>query len=279
MRTVTLLDLSIVSQSKADVLSKLKSHFKTSKTYWLIATPNPEQIMLSSQDEEFLANLKQMDWLMPDGVGLLWASRVLNKPREQIGERITGLDLAPKLIEMAQENNRPVLIVGGRGYHDKQIYLSRDEAIKQQIGNVLIRSTESLKDGDPDKRKIQKQFGLWWSQGYENVGAPNREEDEWLEEVIDKLQPAVILVALGAPYQEKWLVSRRLLLSAHHVRIGLTVGGAFDVLTGTLSRAPQSWQNLGLEWLWRLIQEPHRWRRQLALIKFVGMVLKTKVIS
>jgi len=84
---------------------------------------------------------------------------------------------------------------------------------------------------------------------------------------------------LGAPHQEKWLVSRRALLSAHHVRIGLTVGGAFDVLTGKLPRAPQSWQNLGLEWLWRLIQEPHRWRRQLALIKFVGLVLKTKVIS
>jgi len=291
MHTVQLLGLAVVNQNMANVLSELKSHISHSNAPWRIATPNPEQIMLSRQDDEFLGNLKQMDWLMPDGVGLIWASRVLNKPDEQIVERITGLDLVPKLIEMARENNRPVLIVGGRDYQDKQIYLRHVEETKKDIDSsnekfgqssdqaealVLIRPTESLKDEVPDKGKIQKEFGVWWSQGYEDVGAPTREEHKWLEELISRLEPAVIFVALGAPHQEKWLVSRRALLSAHHVRIGVTVGGAFDVLTGQLSRAPQSWQNLGLEWLWRLIQEPHRWRRQLALIKFVGLVLRTK---
>lgn len=293
MRITQLLGFSIVSQGKAEVLSELKSHFQTGIKPWLLATPNPEQIMLSQQDEKFLRDLQHMDWLLPDGIGLVWASRVLNEKGQRVSDRITGLDLVPRLIEMAQNQNRPVLIVGGRNYQEKMIKFGQDEVVKQAAvenpnetfrqtktrdkNQVVIRSTELWKSEQVGKKNIQEKFGVWWCEGYREVGAPTQEEDRWLGEVIDELKPVVVFVALGAPYQENWLVKRRAFLSAHHVLIGLTVGGAFDVLTGTLTRAPQFWQNSGLEWLWRLIQEPWRWRRQLALIKFVWLVVRTKM--
>lgn len=295
MRTTRLLGLSIVNLSQTQVIQTIAVHLELSQKTWLLATPNPEQIILSRQHEEFCRCLKQMDWLLPDGMGLVWASRVLSKQGKQIAERITGLDLVPRLIEMAHKQNRPILIVGGRNYQDKQVELIQSEVTTQHAGEdsnetfgqisnkeknqVAIRSTELLKSGKLGNRNIQEKFGVWWCEGYREVGAPTQEEDQWLEEVIGQLKPVMIFVALGAPYQEKWLIEWRAFLSAQNVLIGLTVGGAFDVLTGTLPRAPLSWQNLGLEWLWRLIQEPHRWRRQLALIKFVWLIVRTKMTS
>ena len=87
---------------------------------------------------------------------------------------------------------------------------------------------------------------------------------------VNKYKPDILLVAYGAPWQEKWLWTNRHRLKA---KVGIGVGGAFDYLTGHAA-VPSEWINkLGLEWLWRLVHEPWRWRRQLSLIRFGWKVL------
>jgi N-acetylglucosaminyldiphosphoundecaprenol N-acetyl-beta-D-mannosaminyltransferase len=85
-------------------------------------------------------------------------------------------------------------------------------------------------------------------------------------------------VGLGAPTQEKWIVAHRAFLEKNEVKLAMAVGGTFDFLTGKLRRAPKKWQKWRLEWFYRLVQEPARWRRQLALPCFALRVLFDKTI-
>ena len=90
------------------------------------------------------------------------------------------------------------------------------------------------------------------------------------------MKPSIILVAFGAPWQEQWVVNHREFLEKNKVKLVMVVGGAIDMLTGKVQRAPKFVQQLQLEWLFRLIQQPWRWKRQLRLIQFIGHVLKEK---
>lgn len=93
--------------------------------------------------------------------------------------------------------------------------------------------------------------------------------NEQIIKKINKCRPDVLLVAYGAPWQEKWLWRNRDVLK---VKIAIGVGGAFDYLTGVKKLPPKFVERCGLEWLWRLIREPWRWKRQLALVRFAVMV-------
>lgn len=121
--------------------------------------------------------------------------------------------------------------------------------------------------------EMAKKFGGGFDEGHKDVRSQilDLRENTRIIKKINDYKPDILLVAYGAPYQEKWLAANSYLLNAR-VRIG--VGGAFDYLTGR-SAIPPEWVNrIGLEWLWRLIREPSRWKRQLSLIKFVGLLLR-----
>lgn len=119
-------------------------------------------------------------------------------------------------------------------------------------------------------QEMAQKFGGAFDSGETDIKHPTRNAE--IITKINKYKPDILLVAYGAPYQEKWLNANSQLLNAR-VRIG--VGGAFDYLTGR-STVPPEWVNkIGLEWLWRLYHEPWRWRRQISLIRFVFAVLKS----
>jgi N-acetylglucosaminyldiphosphoundecaprenol N-acetyl-beta-D-mannosaminyltransferase len=110
---------------------------------------------------------------------------------------------------------------------------------------------------------------LYYKMGYQNVRQIEQNETKDVERLIKELRPEVVLVALGAPAQEKWLVQERELLAASGVRVAMAVGGSFDVLLGLVARAPMRWRQWRMEWLWRLVQEPWRWWRMLVLPRFI----------
>jgi N-acetylglucosaminyldiphosphoundecaprenol N-acetyl-beta-D-mannosaminyltransferase len=217
----------------------------------LVFTPNVEQVMAAQKNEEFLFTLNKGDLNVCDGAGLRWGvNRLYEHKSEQplIVERVSGIDLAESLCGNAAEGGKKVLLVGGRA-----------SVAKKAASNLRERFT-----------------GLEIAGLTGSGDVVNETEKEWKEigRQVKGFQPSLVFVAFGAPAQEQWLVKHREELSKMGVRVGMVVGGAVDVWAGEVRRAPLSWQEMGLEWLWRLMQQPWRVRRQMKLVEFVGKVLR-----
>jgi N-acetylglucosaminyldiphosphoundecaprenol N-acetyl-beta-D-mannosaminyltransferase len=258
--TATIFDLPLFSKSKHELLSFLE--LKVTKPGELVSvfTPNPEQLVIASKNSDFFKVLSRGDILIPDGIGLVWASKILAKSgkAKALEERITGADLVEDLVKIAQSNNLKILVVGGQGYEK---YGAKKLPLNIQTAASGLYSLNSL------GREV------YWLPAYKKVKQINAIEEEQLQQVISQLKPELVLVAFGAPQQEIWIDSHRDLLQASQVRLAMATGGAIDFKLGKIRRAPEIIQSLGLEWFYRLLKQPWRWRRQLRLIQFVGMTI------
>jgi len=208
-----------------------------------ICTTNPEFVMAAQRDPLFRQILHEADLCIPDGVGLIVASRWLARRTGQpaLPERVPGSELIYHLAELcAREGWRPFL-------------LGAAEGVAAETGRILQARYPAL--------QLAGMFS----------GSPAPEENEAIVQMINESGADMLLVAYGAPKQDKWIYRNRDRLPA--VRVAIGVGGSFDFVTGKSVRAPRWVQNLGLEWLHRLIMEPWRWRRMLALPRFVMRVL------
>ncbi len=246
---VSIFGLSLFSSSKRELLGILQTHLTKQNEPLFIFTPNAEQIVLSLENPNFRRNLQQADILIPDGFSLVIASFLLSLlgKSSKISQKIAGVDLAQNLIKITEQNNQDILILGGKDYQ------------------LLLDSSS----------QVNKSFNLWkldknlyWTPAYGDFSNSSKEERATLVNNIKNLKPAVVMVALGAPNQEKWSLDNQQLLSESGVKLVMVVGGAFDIIFGRLRRAPKIMRVFGLEWLFRLIQEPWRWKRQLGLLKF-----------
>lgn len=241
-----LFQFTFYSESKQTLIDQyinrvIKSNNLEQRLPLLIFTPNPEQVMLAQKDAEFASALKFADVLIPDGAGLVAASRFLALCGKgtAVSGRISGIDLFQSIVERFPETR--LAIIGGR----------TDAGVS--VSGRLIPSCSA----------------------YKHVESPTEEEEKAVVAFLKKEKPEVVFVAFGAPYQELWSLRHRAQLEKHGVKVVLVVGGAVDVLSGKLKRAPGLLRSLGLEWLFRLIQEPWRWKRQLNLIGFIGLTLRT----
>jgi N-acetylglucosaminyldiphosphoundecaprenol N-acetyl-beta-D-mannosaminyltransferase len=204
-----------------------------------ICTVNPEFVMTAQNDPEFMEILQRADLCVPDGVGLLWAARWLRQP---LRERVAGSDLVPLLAREAATKGWRIFFLGA-------------------AEGVAERAAGILKDRNPSL----KVAGTW-------SGSPRPEDDEEAVARIVAAAPQILLVAYGAPAQDKWIARNRMRLN---VSVLIGVGGAFDFITGNAPRAPRWVQGLGLEWLHRLIKQPWRWQRiATAVPKFTWAVLR-----
>jgi len=299
-----------VSSSKDEVLIHLLSQVAKPTKTQIVFTPNPEQLIYAKSHSEFDKVLGQADMLLPDGIGIVYGAKFLSlfgknskqlvnyqsstgfkdseiqaqKEEPYFVERITGVDIvsgllgkfqkfdlarklaqksAKKLVkESAQKStkNPTILIIGGRGY----------ENLTYDSWKVVSVSAQNI---DTVTSKT-KQHTLYWHEGFLNVTQQTTVEKKDLVTVIKKLQPELVFVALGAPHQENWIIENKPLLESSGVRLAMAVGGTFDMLLGKVTRAPKWMQKIGLEWLFRLYQEPWRWRRQAKLIQFVKLVVR-----
>lgn len=243
-KTANILGFSLFSNSKADLLKKIKIHLSSKNELLAIFTPNAEQLVQASVNPNFSRQLCLADILVPDGISLVWSSRLLSifGRSEPILQRIAGVDLVKNLLQISQEQKLKVLLIGGRDYQ---------------------KSIEPLQD----------KYDFSWTQGYQQITQPSSQEKQNLDRLLLSSKPDIVFVAFGAPFQEEWVVKNQELLKRAEVKLVMTVGGSFDIIFGRLSRAPFWMRRLGLEWLFRLIQEPWRWKRQTRLFKFIFLVL------
>lgn len=203
-----------------------------------IATVNPEFVMASQKDTEFRNILNSVDLAVPDGIGLQWAAKFLHLP---IGERITGVDLTWEIAKLAAEGGYSIYLLGAK------------EGIAAQVAQKLKIIYPNLTIA-----------GVY-------AGSP---EEEGIAAKINQTKADILLVAFGAPKQEKFIFQNRHKLT---VKLAMGVGGTFDYIAGTVSRAPKWMRVIGLEWLYRLICQPKRFGRIItATIIFPLAVLRSK---
>lgn len=229
-----------VSACVADLQQRVQSDSLS-----LVFTPNPEQIELAERDEAFFRLLQQGDVFLPDGNGLVWAARRRGRPEIH---RLTGRETLQSWLKQDSHTMPRTFLLGGRA-DAAQVVASRF---------------------DPTGKNIQAAVG------FADVTAPQAEELEQLWRKLELWRPAVLFVGFGAPRQEKWLVENRERLQRAGVRVAMVVGGSFDVISGQLAKPPAWVESLNLEWLFRLVQEPSRWKRQMWLARFLWRVLSWK---
>ncbi|MBU0975002.1 WecB/TagA/CpsF family glycosyltransferase [Patescibacteria group bacterium] len=279
--TTNLFGYEIYSKDYSSLLEILISHLKNGDKTFSIFTPNSEQIVLAKKQKSFANYLGFADFLLPDGVGLLFAAKILaffgggnnkNGASNKILQRITGIDLTKDLLKIATKDDLKVLIVGGRDYEGREY---DGQKVKILSLNGSSGGGGGSSGGSATKKTAEDDLNtIWWAEGYNKIYNPTDGESKSIISTILKLKPSLVFVAFGAPNQEKWIVENAETLRISGVSIVVAVGGTFDVLFGKINRAPKWMQNLGLEWLYRLIVEPWRWRRQLRLLEFVGLVIR-----
>ena len=206
-----------------------------------VITLNAEILYRAHGDPVLLNVVNSAHMVTPDGAGIVWACRRLGQP---VPERVTGIDLMQALAARAEQEGWRIFLYGAASG-------VADAAAEE----LLARHPRLLITGV--------------SHGY--LDAQQQEE---LVASIRKTAPDILFVALGAPRQDLWIHEN---LEKLDVPVCIGVGGSLDVIAGRVKRAPQLVQNLKLEWLYRLLREPSRYRRMLALPKFVLAVLKMSV--
>ena len=240
MNTVRILGVPIHAVTTAEALAWIEASV-AARAPRQICTANPEFLMAAERDREFFDLLNRADLVLPDGIGLLWAARRLGG---RLPERVAGSDLIYRVAERAAQNGWRLYLLGaGEGIAQKAA-----ETLRARYPGLTIAGT----------------FG----------GSPRVEDQDEIVARVRAAQPDVLLVAYGAPEQDKWIARNRERVGAP-VNIG--VGGAFDFVAGAARRAPTWMQRAGIEWLHRLWREPWRARRIFtAVVLFPLAVLRRR---
>lgn len=219
-------------KNMAHFLDYLFADGKT-KTGTLVAI-NAEKVMIAEQDTALNTLLGQAEYLYADGISIVHAIR-RKYPKAEVS-RVAGADLWEGLMERAGKEGTPVFLVGG-----KPEILEQTKAKLRAQWNVNI---------------VDSQDGYFTA-----------EDRSALFERIHASGAKIVTVAMGSPKQEIFMRDCRVV---HPDALYMGVGGTYDVFTGHVKRAPKVWQNLGLEWLYRLLSQPTRIKRQFKLLKFLG---------
>jgi N-acetylglucosaminyldiphosphoundecaprenol N-acetyl-beta-D-mannosaminyltransferase len=206
------------------------------KSPHLVITANVEMVMLSRRLPALRAALARASLVVADGVGVVWGSRQLGRP---LPARVPGIDLADRLCRAAARRGWTVYLFGGR------------PGVAAEAGTRL--------------RALYPGMTIVGTAG----GYFSPDEEPGVVRAIRDARPMLLLAALGSPWQELWL-DRHLADLGAGVAVG--VGGTFDVWTGRARRAPRLMQTLGLEWCYRLVRQPTRFLRQLAIPHFMALV-------
>lgn len=219
-------------------LSKVKSWISFGNRGYVIVTPDALAALRSRYDKGYRAMVREADLVLPDGMGLIQALKLLGSPVQQ---RIPGVEFVEQLCRLSASEKNPVYFLGAKE-------------------GVAKAAAERLSEKYPGMVVAGFRHGYF-----------RRDEEEAVCREIREAGTQILLVGLGVPHQELFI--RRNLASLGHV-VAMGVGGSFDVLSGNLRRAPRFMQKCGLEWLFRLCQEPGiRFRKDLGLVLFVLLVL------
>ena len=249
MKRYAILGVGVDSLSSEEFLLRARTHLD-SKSQSQIVTVNPEFIMEARANERFRTVLNAAPLALADGFGLIVASFILFS--KNVFHRMAGVQATLLLAGIAAELDRSVYLVGARE-------------------GVALLAAETLKKRYPSLRIVGAEVGI----PFDSSKTPSEHTDDLLTRITTS-QPAILFVAFGAPKQEIWISEN--LSRMPSVKIAMGVGGTFDYLSGAVAYAPSWIRHCGLEWLYRLIREPHRLNRIItATIRFPLAVLFSKL--
>lgn len=255
-----LLGVKITNAKKEEILEYILQSLKNLGEKYYIITPNPEILVYANKHKGFKEILNHARLGLCDGIGVIWGGKILGINFKQ---RIAGTDFLESLCKKVSE--KPIT-VGFLGAGPK----------------IAERTAECLRLRYP---KLKVSFAAQeWSisnknspEGFKNYDLRIKNEEKKIinhKSYIINQSIDILFVAFGFPKQEEWIARN---LPHLPVRIAIGVGGAFDFISGNVPRAPVFLRKLGLEWLYRLIRQPWRIKRQLALLEFIFLVLKGKI--
>lgn len=232
---ISILNIPFYNTTQAEFIEELHNVAQNGERRFVV-TANPEIVMHARTDKEFEGILRQADYIVPDGIGIIMASEKLGNP---LKERVTGYDTMIGLLE------KPL-----RCY-----FLGAKPEVSQGVESKV-------------NEKYPQAIVCGVHHGYFDAL-----ESEAIAKEIIAAEPDVIFVALGSPAQEKWILSQ---MANFSKGIFIGVGGSFDVLTDNVKRAPKIWIKLRLEWVYRLLANPFRWRRFFAIPQFMLVIRKER---
>lgn len=204
-----------------------------------VVTPNPEIVMCCREDPETAAAVEAASLVIADGIGVIHGAKLLGTPLRQ---KLPGIDFTTALMQRMAKKGQSVFLFGAK----PGVAEAAAERLRERFPGLVIAGTND---------------------GYFSDDAP-------IVSKINAARPDLLLVCLGAPKQEKWMFSHAGSLDA-----GLMIGagGVLDVFAGIVERAPEKWQKVGLEWLYRLLKEPKRLGRMMKLPHFLLLVCAQRV--
>ena len=251
-----LLGVNITVSSKQEILEGIAQYVHQGsgaikKTPLVIVTPNPEQLVEASKNKPFQLLLNRADIAIPDGVGIVFGMKLI---RGVPLTRIAGIDFMSDLIRMANKQHDTIGFVGG------QNDVAHKALIALQSSYIELHGwSEQPKD-------------------FEHVEEITTSDMSKIVRRIIDSQTRFVFVGLGAPKQEAFIDAlKKYLVKAHAGPVVLmAVGGSFDMIAGITPRASERTRRIGLEWFHRLVREPWRWKRQMALIRFLFLVFRER---
>ncbi|WP_404455670.1 WecB/TagA/CpsF family glycosyltransferase [Virgibacillus necropolis] len=239
MKQVTIMGVPFLHTDQESFVSLLNQHIQQrDKTF--VVTANPEIVMKANENHNFMDLVHRATYVVADGIGVVKAAQLLNRP---LPGRVTGYDTMVQLLEIANKKQYSVFLLGAQN-------------------ETLNKATDNIANDYPGVNIVGSHDGFFdW-------------ENNDIAKNIAELKPDITFVALGVPRQEKWISEN---WSKFNQGVFIGVGGSFDVVAGTVQRAPIFWQKVNLEWLYRIAKQPSRWKRALALPRFAIQIIKQKV--
>ena len=234
---VNILGVKVDKVSIDEASDKIMEYIKTKDRVASVFTPNSEIIMMGYRDSEFRDILNESELLTADGIGVVYASKIVKNP---IKERAAGYDIACSVLDKLAKVGGSVYLFGSK------------PGVAETAGENIIKKYPGIKIAG-------------YSDGYFD-----EEKEKTIIANINRANPDLVFVCLGAPKQEKWIASHRDELP-NAVYMG--IGGSLDVFAGTVKRAPEFFIKHKIEWLYRLGKQPSRFVRMLDLPRFGFKVL------
>ena len=244
--------VKISAVTMPEALAKIEG-FIESRAPHHVVTCDANSILCARQDPEYAGIVQRAALASPDGYGVIWGMRLLNLP---IYERVTGVDMVTGICEFSAQKNYSIYILGS------------EKGENGQPGIAEI-AAKNLAEKYPGLRIAGTHHGYWRRD--RNDAILTQEDDERIAEAVRLAAPDVLFVAMGIPLQEKFIAAQMQRMNAP---VSLGVGGSFDVYSGKFERAPLWVQRIGMEWLYRVIIDPSRWKRMGYVPRFMILAIK-----
>lgn len=238
--SIEILGVRIDQVTMVEALELIKYYISINEKSHIV-TINPEFIMQAQNNENFRNVLNNAKLHLADGIGVVLASKILGT---SLRERVAGVDTVYELAKQAASNGWRIFFLGAApGVAEKAA-----KKLQEKYPALMVAGTYA--------------------------GSPAIDEEEFICQKINDANTDLLLVAYGSPNQDLW-INRN--LHNLNIKVAMGVGGTFDFIAGVAKRAPLWIRKIGLEWFYRLVREPYRWKRMLALPKFAYKVISRKL--